>query len=72
MKRVLALSLMCLLGSCATTNSKDSSSVSQTKLNSSGYDEKYIASVERQANQRGVTVKWINPPLAPKRKKHVY
>ncbi len=69
MKRVLALCLMCILGSCATTDSKDSSKMTQAKLNSSGYDETYISRVERQARQRGVLVKWINPPLARKHKK---
>ncbi len=69
MKRVLALSLICILSSCATTDGKDSSKMSQTKPNSSGYDEKYISRVERQASQHGVIVKWVNPPLAQKPKK---
>jgi len=60
---------MCILSSCASTDSKDSSKMSQTKLNSSGYDEKYMSRVERQASQHGVIVKWVNPPLAPKPKK---
>ncbi|MEO8001547.1 MAG: hypothetical protein ABI644_06695 [Arenimonas sp.] len=66
MKRVLALCLMCVLSSCAST---DSAKMAQTKQNSSGYDEQYMAKVERQAAQRGVTVRWINPPRVSKVKK---
>lgn len=69
MKRVMAICLMCVLSSCASTDSKDSAKMAQTKQNSSGYDEQYMARVERQASQSGVVVKWINPPKAPKAKK---
>lgn len=43
--------------------------MSQARKNSSGYDEDYMARVERQASQHGVIVKWVHPPLAPKAKK---
>lgn len=69
MKRVIAICLICALSSCASTESKDSATMAQTKKSSSGYDEQYMARVERQASQRGVVVKWINPPKAPKAKK---
>ncbi len=69
MKRVLALCLIFFLASCATTGDKSASNATQTKLNSSGYDEKYISRVEHQASQHGVIVRWVNPPVAPKRKK---
>lgn len=71
MKRVIAICLMCALSSCASTDSKNfkSSYVSQRQINSSGYDEAYMARVEKQASQRGVIVKWVNPPKAPKAKK---
>jgi len=66
MKRVIAVCLISVLCSCASTDSKDSAKMAQAKQNSSGYDEQYMARVERQASQRGVVVKWINPPKAPK------
>ena len=69
MKRVLAVCLISVLCSCASTDSKDSAKMAQAKQNSSGYDEQYMARVERQASQRGVVVKWINPPKATKAKK---
>lgn len=69
MKRVLVIYLMSLICSCASTDSKDSAKMAQAKQNNSGYDEQYMARVERQASQRGVVVKWINPPRAPKAKK---
>ncbi len=69
MKRVMAMCLMFVLSSCASTDSKDSAKMAQTKQNSSGYDEQYMERVERQASQRGVVVKWVNPPKAPKAKK---
>jgi len=69
MKRVIVICLMCVLGSCASTDSKNSANLVQTKHSRSGYDEQYMARVERQANQRGVVVKWVNPPKAPKAKK---
>ena len=69
MKRVLAISLICVLGSCATTDNKDSAKMAQTKQSKSSYDQEYMARVERQASQRGVVVKWINPPKKSKVKK---
>ncbi|MGH8105206.1 MAG: hypothetical protein ACREO1_12470 [Arenimonas sp.] len=71
MKRVIAICLMCALSSCATTDSANlrSKHVSQRQLNASGYDEAYMAKVEKIAGQHGVIVKWINPPKAPKAKK---
>ena len=69
MKRVFVICLICVLSSCASTDSKDSAKMAQTKQNSSGYDEEFMARVERQASQRGVVIKWINPPKAPKAKK---
>ena len=69
MKRVIAVCLLFALSACAITDQKDmkaSSRMSQRQLNSSGYDEAYMARVEQQASQRGVIVKWINPPKAPK------
>lgn len=69
MKRVIAICLISVLSACATTDNKDSVKMSQTKQNNSGYDEDYMAKVERQALQRGVIVKWISPPRAQKVKK---
>lgn len=69
MKRVIAICLMCALSSCATTDTKDSAKMSQIKQNSSGYDEAYMARVERQASQNGVIIKWVSPPRAQKVKK---
>ena len=73
MKRVLAVCLLLALSACASTDPKDmkvaSTRMSQRQINSSGYDEAYMARVEQQARQRGVIVKWINPPKAPKAKK---
>lgn len=69
MKLVIAISLMFILNACASTDSKDSSKMSQRKANASGFDERYMARVQRQAEQRGVIVKWVHPPRAPKAKK---
>lgn len=69
MKRVLAIGLVCVLSACATTDSKDSAKMAQAKQSSSGYDDLYMARVERQALQRSVIIKWINPPKKPKAKK---
>ncbi len=71
MKRVIAICLMCALSACASTGSSNyqSKHVSQRQLNASGYDEAYMARVERIAGQRGVVIKWVNPPKAPKAKK---
>lgn len=73
MKRVIAICLMCSLSACASMNGKDSNPDSSTMTskqeNSSGYDEKYMARVDRAASQNGVTVRWINPPKVLKAKK---
>ena len=73
MKRVIAVCLLLALSACASTGEKDmkvaSTKMSQSQVNSSGYDEAFMARVERQAIQRGVMVKWVNPPKAPKAKK---
>lgn len=69
MKRVMAICLILILASCASTDGKKTLHVSQRQLNSSGYDEAYIAQVERQASKHGVVVKWVNPPKADKTKK---
>ncbi|HNV85132.1 MAG TPA: hypothetical protein PLF92_08660 [Arenimonas sp.] len=69
MKRVIAISLMCILSSCATTDSKDASKMSQATPSKSGFDDGYMAKVESQATQRGVVVRWVHPPKAPKAKK---
>jgi hypothetical protein len=69
MKRVLAISLLCALSACASSGNKDSAKLSQNKQYTSGFDENYMARVEKQAAQRGVVVKWIHPPRAPKAKK---
>ncbi|MGH8051303.1 MAG: hypothetical protein ACREPB_11645 [Arenimonas sp.] len=69
MKRVIAVCLILVLGSCASTDGKKTLHMSQRQINSSGYDEDYIARVERQASQHGVVVKWVHPPKAEKAKK---
>ncbi len=72
MKRVIAICLMCSLSACASMKGKESTEpnkVSQKQQSSYGYDQVYMARVERQALQRGVIVKWISPPRAPKAKK---
>lgn len=73
MKRVIAIALLCSLSACASMSGKDSytgqNKLSQLQTSSSGYDELYMAKVEQQARIRGVEVKWVNPPQAPKSKK---
>ena len=72
MKRVIAICLMCSLSACASMKGKDSTEpnkVSQKHQSSSDYDQIYMAKVEHQALQRGVIIKWISPPRAPKAKK---
>jgi hypothetical protein len=70
MKRILILGVLLSLSACASMYGKDSNAernkLSQQQNNSSGLDEKYMARVERQALQRGVLVRWVNPPRAPK------
>jgi hypothetical protein len=73
MKRIIAIALMCSLSACASMYGKDADSgrnkIAQSQASPSGYDDNYMARVERQAQQRGVVVKWVNPPQAPKSKK---
>jgi hypothetical protein len=71
MKRVFcAISFLALLSACASTENRGfAKHDSQSQTNTSGYDEKYMARVEREALQRGVTIKWVSPPRAPKSKK---
>lgn len=73
MKRVIVCCLMLSLSACASMYGKDSNpernKVSQKQRSYSEYDQTYVASVERQALQRGVMVKWISPPRARKVKK---
>ena len=73
MKRAIVCCLMLSLSACASMYGKDSNpernKVSQKLQSNSEYDQSYIDSVERQAIQRGVMVKWISPPRAPKAKK---
>jgi hypothetical protein len=70
MKRILIVGVLLSLSACASMYGKDSNAernkLSQQQNDSSGLDEKYIASVEQQALERGVLVKWVNPPRAPK------
>ncbi len=72
MKRVIVCCLILSLSACASMYGKDSNpernKVSQNNKVSE-YDQVYMASVERQALQRGVIVKWISPPRARKVKK---
>ena len=69
MKRVIAISLMCILSYCATPASKDVYPMSPAPPSKSGFDDGYMAKVESQATQRGVVVRWVHPPKAPKAKK---
>lgn len=70
MKRVTAICLLCLLSACASTENKSyTKSQPQRQLSNSEYDEVYMARVQRQARQFGVSVKWVSPPRAPKAKK---
>jgi hypothetical protein len=70
MKRILIVGVLLSLSACASWYGKDSNAghnkLSQSSNYSSGLDDKYMARVERQAQQRGVVVKWIHPPKAPK------
>lgn len=72
MKRVIAICIMFSLSACASMYGKDSNP-ERNKLTQnnkvSEYDQVYMARVEHQALQRGVIVKWISPPRAPKAKK---
>lgn len=68
MKQVIAICMMCVLSSCATTDNKSSVKMAQANQDSRGYDERYMAKVERLADQRGVIVKWVNPPRAKAKK----
>ena len=72
MKRVIVCCLMLSLSACASMYGKDSNP-ERNKLTQnnkvSEYDQVYMARVEHQALQRGVIVKWISPPRAPKAKK---
>lgn len=69
MKRVIAICCILILNACATNETKDSAKMTQALKGNSGLDEVYMNRVENQASQRGVIVKWINPPKAPKAKK---
>ena len=73
MKRVIVCCLMLSLSACASMYGKDSNpernKVSQKQQSYSEFDQTYLASVDRQALQRGVMVKWISPPRARKVKK---
>lgn len=76
MKRVIVICLICVLSACASTGSsnlsdkgKNSRHLSQRQLNESGYDEAYMARMERAAAQNGIILRWVNPPKAPKAKK---
>ena len=55
---VLAVSL----SGCASNSSMASNSMSSE----SKYDEAYIAKVDRISRDRGVVVKWVNPPRKKK------
>lgn len=69
MKRVVAICLISLLSSCASTDTKSPAKLATTGEGKSGLDEIYMRKVESQAIQRGVVVKWVHPPKAPKVKK---
>ncbi len=73
MKRVIAIALLCSLSACASMSDKEAgfsqNKISQSQVRPSDFDERYMARVEQQARQRGVIVKWVNPPQAPKSKK---
>ena len=53
---LFALSML-MLGGCSTMH--DQSSMSQVR---SVDDQDYVARVDRAARDRGVTVRWVNPP----------
>ena len=58
-----------LAAACAGTETRSGGmALSQGAENASGYDEAYMARVERNAKRQGIIVQWINPPQAPKHK----
>jgi hypothetical protein len=61
MKSTIATSLfalsMLMLGGCSTMH--DQSAMSQVR---SVDDQEYVARVDHAARERGVMVKWVNPP----------
>jgi hypothetical protein len=70
MKCILMVVALLGLSACASMDDKNAnaerSKLLQQQTNTSDLDEKYMARIERQAQQRGVIVKWVNPPRAPK------
>jgi len=69
MKRLMAICLILILASCASTDGKKTLHLSQRQIYNSGYDEAYMARVEQQASRQGVVVKWVHPPKVDKAKK---
>ena len=55
---VFVLSML-MLGGCSTMH--DQSTVAQAK-SASVDDQEYVARVDHAARERGVTVRWVNPP----------
>ncbi len=53
-----------LLAACAST--PKSELAPETPSYYSGYDQAYMAEVERRSARLGVQVRWINPPKAKK------
>ena len=67
LKTVMAVALACsvvAISGCAGMRSKDSSAMAPAGSdNSAGtVDDAYIARVNHQARESGVTVVWVNPP----------
>jgi hypothetical protein len=62
MKSTIAASLfalsMLVLGGCSTMHDKSSMAQSSVSVD----DQVYVARVEQAARDRGVQVRWINPP----------
>lgn len=58
---LFALSVLILLSGCASMDGK-SSSLTRPSSSAVGYDEAYMARVERYARIRGIDLTWIHPP----------
>ncbi len=68
--RTLVLLVVVILVAACAGNQTKYAGTTQTPgaENASGYDEAYMARVERNAKRQGIIVQWINPPQAPKHK----
>ncbi|GEM_PF-1202713 len=60
---IVVLALGFFVSGCATTQTADDPAVSfDESAQTPSWAENYIARVNQQARQRGVRVRWVNPP----------